>query len=183
MSTSNARPTAALGFLTVIEHDQHGLLGGYLVLNTAGRPLEFHCTSGVKPNRAQEILFGPTLGAYLYGEQIGQTLFAKSTLTPAMICTNQPQALALREFVQSPVVLVEREASAGKTYRVDAAHGGESTKLLLKRGADRLSLATSQDGDRQAIEACLATLADSFDLSEPFARICSAMEEAQRGAK
>ena len=48
-----------LGFLTVLEHPQHGLFGGYLLLNLAGRPVEFHCTAPVKPNRAQQILYGP----------------------------------------------------------------------------------------------------------------------------
>lgn len=181
MTTSGAKPTPVLGFLTVLEHEQHGLLGGYLVLNHAGRPLEFHCTSGVKPNRAQEILFGPTLGAYLYGEQIGQTLVNKSSLAPQLICTNHPQALAVREFVQSPVVLVEREA--GTTYRVDAAHAGAPAQLLRKRGGDRILLASDRQHEREAVEACLGALPDAFELSEPFARIASAMEEAQRGAK
>ena len=63
-----------LGFLTVVEDQKSGLFGGYLVLNSAGRPLEFHCTAPVKPTRAQEILYGPTLKSYLYGEQIGKTL-------------------------------------------------------------------------------------------------------------
>ena len=49
-----------------------------VLLNAAGRPLEFHCTAPIKPNRAQEILYGPTLESFLYGEQIGQTLIGQS---------------------------------------------------------------------------------------------------------
>ena len=86
MSSSTANPTASLGFLTVIENDDLGLLGGYLLLNAAGRPLEFHCTAPVKPSRTQEILYGPTLKPFLYGEQIGQTLLTKSKLTPRRTC-------------------------------------------------------------------------------------------------
>ena len=56
MSNIDAKSKPALGFLTVVEHPQYGLFGGYLVLNLAGRPLEFHCTAPIKPNRAQEIL-------------------------------------------------------------------------------------------------------------------------------
>jgi hypothetical protein len=59
--------SAALGFLAVVEHELHGLFGGYLLLNATGRPLEFHCTAPVRPNRAQQILYGPTLEPYLYG--------------------------------------------------------------------------------------------------------------------
>src|SRR6266404_1210747 len=61
MSRRDAASEAAVGFLTVVSSEPHGLVGGYLVLNALGRPLEFHCTAPVKPNRAQEILYGATL--------------------------------------------------------------------------------------------------------------------------
>src|SRR4051812_23172961 len=64
MTAGGASP-AALGFLTVVEDEQQGLVGGYLLLNPLGRPVEFHCTAPVKPNRAQQILYGPTLRPYL----------------------------------------------------------------------------------------------------------------------
>jgi hypothetical protein len=103
-SGSPLQPT--LGFLTVVEHSQYGLFGGYLILNTAGRPLEFHCTAPLKPNRAQEILYGPTLQSFLYGEQIGQTLISQGSAPPLLVCTDREPALAAREHVASPVVLV-----------------------------------------------------------------------------
>ena len=70
--SSGETPQPSLGFLTILEHEEHGLVGGYLLFTTAGRPLEFHCTAPVKPNRAQQILFGPTLESYLYGEQMAR---------------------------------------------------------------------------------------------------------------
>ena len=66
MTTGKGVP--AIGFLTVTEHAEHGLFGGYLILNVSGRPLEFHCTAPLKPSRAQEILYGPTLRPFLFGD-------------------------------------------------------------------------------------------------------------------
>jgi len=106
MGNTDAKSKPALGFLTVLDHPQYGLFGGYLVLTTAGRPLEFHCTAPIKPNRAQEILYGPTLSAFLYGEQIGQTLLSQASAQPLVVCTDCEPALATREFVQTPLVLV-----------------------------------------------------------------------------
>jgi hypothetical protein len=83
-----------LGFLTVADDDELGLVGGYLVLNAAARPVEFHCTAPLRPTRAQQILYGPTLAPYLYGELIGQTLIAKSGRTPIVILTDQEAVLA-----------------------------------------------------------------------------------------
>src|SRR5262245_9375721 len=117
MAASGTGGPAALGFLTVVEHDEHGLFGGYLVTNFLGRPLEFHCTAPVKPNRAQRILYGPTLAPYLCGEQIGQALVAKAAVAPHVVCTDVPAVLAVRPLVNMPVVLVDAtsadEASAG----------------------------------------------------------------------
>ncbi len=101
---NNSKP--AIGFLTVIDHPQHGLFGGYLVLNLAGRPLEFHCTAPIKPNRAQQILYGPTLESFLYGEQIGSTLLGHAKTSPLVVCTDREPVLSLRDLVEVPVVLV-----------------------------------------------------------------------------
>src|SRR5208282_481003 len=97
---------AAIGFLTVMDDPQHGLFGGYLVLNLAGRPLEFHCTAPIKPNRAQQILYGPTLESFLYGEQIGSTLLGHAKTSPLVVCTDREPVLSLRDLVDVPVALV-----------------------------------------------------------------------------
>src|SRR3990172_4079417 len=111
MSVGDPKPQPALGFLTVIDDEQLGLTGGYLVLNLAGRPLEFHCTAPVRPNRAQQILFGPTLEPYFFGEQIGRALVSKGSVEPLIVCTDVPPALCVRQYVECPVALVLNEAA------------------------------------------------------------------------
>src|SRR6266404_5841932 len=116
MSPVDPKTCSSLGFLTVLEHEL-GLIGGYLVLNSSGRPLEFHCTAPIKPNRAQQILYGPTLEPYLFGEQIGQALVAKSSASPLVICTDLRPAMAVRSLVNAPVALVLSEADASGENR------------------------------------------------------------------
>jgi len=165
MSSLATKPALCLGFLTVVENAELGLLGGYLLLNAAGRPLEFHCTAPVKPNRAQEILYGPTLLPFLYGEQIGQTLLTKSKLTPVVICTDSEAVLAVREFTQIPVV-----------YAVD----GDGAFSLAK---SRVVTSTHHRDDEPAIRAAWPPQADHLDLREPFTRIREALDEAQKTAR
>ncbi|HJT32893.1 MAG TPA: hypothetical protein VJ783_12705 [Pirellulales bacterium] len=189
MSSTDPKPLPSLGFLTVVQYEQHGFLGGYLVLNTSGRPLEFHCTAPVKPNRAQEILYGPTLEPYLYGEQIGQALIAKSQLEPLVICTDLAPVLAVREYVSMPVTLVvQAEATpagaseASRVYRVDAA--AERLKgPIFSLGQNRLAIAPAHAADRERVTAALTPLSEHFDLSEPFERIRGAIDEAQRSGR
>ncbi len=191
MDATDSKCKSTLGFLTVVEHSQYGLFGGYLILNTAGRPLEFHCTAPIKPNRAQEILYGPTLESFLYGEQIGQTLISQGSAPPLLVCTDRPPALAAREYVSSPVVLVlppeasnePADESPQRFFRVDGPHRGGPRLVIFQFGRNRLALPERADEDRRLIGDRLADLAESFDLAEPFQRIRDAIEEAQQAVR
>lgn len=183
-STSKSLP--CLGFLTVVEHAELGLLGGYLVLNAAGRPLEFHCTAPVKPSRAQEILYGTTLQPFLYGEQIGQTLLTKSILTPILVCTDSEPVLAVRDHTHIPVALVSqggRESLAEESSfsRADSDPAKDSRPLRL--GQNDLYLPAPYAADEQTIRQHWPAQADHLDLTEPFARIRAALDEAQKSAR
>lgn len=106
MISSGQKSLPAIGFLTIIRDCDHGLFGGFLVLNALGRPCEFHCTAPVRPNRAQEILYGPTLEPYLYGECIGPALLEKSKSQPVAVLTDVASAMSARPFVRMPLVLL-----------------------------------------------------------------------------
>ena len=206
MHSVKAKSTPALGFLTVLEHPQHGLFGGYLVLNSTGRPLEFHCTTPIRPNRAQEILYGPTLQAFLYGEQIGRPLLAKGKHAPLFVCTDRRPVLALREHVEVPVALIlpesdaddDSDADTGRMQqrpfrRIDGPHPGPSQPgpspsrhdelLAFDHGSNHLAVPETSAGDRPLIQERLGDIPPSFDLAEPFSRIRQAIEEAQQAVR
>lgn len=171
----------ALGFLTVVEDAEHGLFGGYLVLNLIGRPLEFHCTTPMKANRAQQILYGPTLAPYLYGEQIAQTLIRKGAVKPRAVFTDQAAVLAARQHVDVPLVLAVDEsapqANGETTRRIDPP------QTVLKRfgwGRQPLAVDAASAADEQLVLDRLSDVAEDFDLLEPFGRIREAIAEASR---
>jgi len=147
------------------------------VLNPAGRPLEFHCTAPIKPNRAQQILYGPTLEPYLFGEQIGQTLVNKGRIEPQVVCTDREPALALREFVSMPVVLVLR--SEDRSLEDEPPHGTPGGLIGFRLGRNRLAVPDSGEDAPPTITDRLSGF--GFDLAEPFERIREAIEEARRG--
>jgi len=195
---TNGKPV--LGFLTVVENQQHGLFGGYLILNLAGRPVEFHCTAPVKPNRAQQILYGPTLDSFLYGEQIGATLLGHAKSHPVAIFSDREPVLALGELTELPVALVlppddmprpaneysepaTVPAGAQTVLRWDAAHLRGPRLLTFELGRNRLALVHSKEESRQRLAEQLAGAAESLDLWEPFTRIREAIEEAQQAAR
>lgn len=157
----------AFGFLTAVESPAHGLFGGYLVVDSLGRPLEFHCTAPVKVTRAQQILYGPTLHGHLHGQQIGGALLAESAVTPAVVLTDHDAMLHVRPHTTLPVALV-------------GPLDGESAAAGFTVGTARVSPHPSDAADEQLLRERLVELAAAVDLREPFERIRAALEEAQR---
>ncbi|MFZ4732933.1 MAG: hypothetical protein ACOYK7_10405 [Pirellulales bacterium] len=160
------RPDAtAFGFLTAVETPAHGCLGGYLLVDVCGRPLEFHCTTPVKVSRAQQILYGAALPAHLHGRQLGAALLAEGTVEPALVLTDIEAMLHVRPHTLLPVALV----AAVEPRRPDAVALGAAAIVPPP---------TAPGGDRW--RGALESLAAAVDLHEPFARIRAAIEEAQR---
>ncbi len=160
------------GYLSAVETADHGFFGGYLLISSLGRPLEFHCTAPIRPSRAQEILYGPTLRPYLLGEQIAGTLLAKSQAKPQIVLTDLSAALCHRASVGVPIVYL---APAGS----DASSENLPTVGLIVAG-HRFELPPGCEADRDEVIALLSTLGNHVDLPEPFDRIHEAIREAQR---
>lgn len=175
MTATSAKAAACLGFLTAIDHADVGIVGGYLVLNALGRPLEFHCTAPLKPTRTQQILFGVALEPYVYGEQVGQALLTKSKLTPVAVCTDRAALLAVRDFCLLPMALVLPSD--------DSADASARIRPPFSLGKNRLATSMHFGSDEQAILAAWPQQAEALDLLEPFVRIREALEEAQRTAR
>jgi len=106
MTVDGGKENFRLGFLTAIELADRGFVGGLLVTNHFGRPLEFQCTAPLKPNRTQEILYGPTLVPYVLGDLIGRTLIEKIGVKPHLVLTERDDLLPLRDLVSIPVACV-----------------------------------------------------------------------------
>lgn len=171
-SIASENRLATLGFLTVVENEQFGLVGGYLILNKSGRPLEFHCTAPVRPSRAQQILFGPTLAPYLYGEQIAQALLNKASIQPAVAWTNQVAVLAVHEFVSLPVAALAADQPSLEQL---GSSGLDLQELTIGRYRAVCSRKARTDDFVRPMDAFAG-----FDLDEPFGRIREAIDEAHR---
>lgn len=166
--------TLRLGFLTAIEVPEKGFVGGLLVTNHYGRPLEFQCTVPVKPNATQEILYGPALAPFVLGELIGGTLVEKAGVKPQIVLTDREQILELRNHVEQPVALVLSD-EAKKQAATESADGPQT-----KVGGRTLRFHAAHAGDREAFERDAKQIPASADLGEPFDRVREALQEVLR---
>ena len=194
MITSGQKSLSTIGFLTITREAAQGLFGGYLVLNTVGRPLEFHCTAPVRPSRAQEILYGPTLDPFLCGECIGPTLLEKSKTRATVVLTDIQPAMVARHLVDVPMVLV---AELDATDPADSKSHARNWSLYppprpepagdplrsFEKGPYQLAVDGQHPEDEAALMRCWDQFADRIDLMEPFGRIHEAIDEARRAGE
>lgn len=169
MSGAGKTDPLRLGFMETMEVDGRGHIGGLLITNQNGRPLEFQCTTPVKPNRTQEILFGETLRPWLLGELIGCTLLDRVSIKPSIIITSDPGLLELRNHINIPV------ACANDAKLRVTEQGGE-----IRIGGSILRFHESHEIDAEMLSKQKHLLPDSADLTEPLERVREALAETVR---
>lgn len=164
---SNSGTGMRLGFLSAVDVSGMGFVGGLLVTTQNGRPLEFQCTTPVKPNPTQKILYGPTLKSYLLGELIGKTLIQRAKVKSQLILIDQIDMLELRPHVQIPVAFCEEEQS-------------DSEAIAL--GRQFLTFHADANSDLATVQSLKKSVSQDMDLMEPFERVREALTETIRTA-
>jgi hypothetical protein len=167
--------TLNLGFLTIL-HEANGYMGGYLVTNQWGRPLEFRLSTAVQPNRIHQVLYGETLEPYICADLVGKTLFEKTSIQAQFLITDHPSALDLRLRLEQPVAWLAApdDPSARDIAGGDACVRPPSAKLGAIICHARFA------SDVPVVRELLERLDGHLDLAEPFLRIRDAMSEARK---
>jgi len=163
-----------LGFLTVLQ-EASGYLGGYLVTNLWGRPLEFRLTSAVQPNKVQQILYGGTLLPYICADLLGKTLVDRAGIPVHLIFTDREAVLDLRLKLDVPVVCV----TAVEDPRA-AQPSGEAVVRPATANRGPLLCHPQFPADAAAVRDLVGRVESNLDLAEPFARIREAVAEARK---
>jgi hypothetical protein len=156
--------TLNIGFLTVLHDPGAGFVGGYLVTNSWGRPLEFRLSTAVQPNRVQQVLYGKTLQPYVCADLIGKTLVEKTNTVAQLIVTDRDFILDLRKSFETPVACI----------------GASDEGLAPSENDPAFSVHASFPEDNHRVRNLLRGIAKSLDLAEPFVRIREAVSEARK---
>jgi hypothetical protein len=158
-----------VGFLTILQ-EPTGYLGGYLVTNTWGRPLEFRLSTAVQPNRVHQILYAETLKPYICVDLIARTLVDKTSTAVQLLVTDSEPVLDLRLKVATPVVWLAGPEDPAGDHCVRPAGNGRGALLCHPRFP----------GDVTAVRELLERLDGNLDLTEPLSRIREAIAEARK---
>jgi len=97
--------TYPVGFLRVTTNAENGsAVGGLLVADNTGIPLEFMITAAVRPTPAQRVLYGKRLKSYVAVELCGQQLLRQVKIKPKLVFVEEREMLRLANVTDVPVL-------------------------------------------------------------------------------
>lgn len=177
---SPATPVALIGFLDVEPtQDKGGFLGALMVLDERGYPMEFRCTTPVKPTPIQRLVYGPLLEQYVSVELCGKCLLGEVKRRPGIVLVPSPHLLSFDEG-SLPVVSVQR---AGEVIQVESLASGLVTERIESKAGIFQPIITTLIGENsEVVKAARSVLIEAFarfDLLEPFERIRTALKFLQ----
>jgi hypothetical protein len=176
-----------IGYFCHLKMDERHM-GGILITNQIGVPLEFKYTEPVTATRLHRILYGSVLEKYLHETVIRDRLGREVRALPNYFITGYDE----KEFLGS---VADREMVAIQKYNLPPADiSGTFNRIrereaIIELGEDaeflRLAFSTSDETVQLNIVAWLQEIARTMDILEPLDRITAALNslcgEGKRG--
>ncbi len=171
-----------LGYLAVDLHEPFGHVGGVLVVDGHGLPLEFRHTLPVRPTKLQRALYGDALDRYLRSVVVARRLLDTLELRPAavlvtdamLVLDGDPPTVHLTPAAVPPV---------GPVGHVEAIEGASEGFLLqVRAGEAPLRIVTAaQRHTYPELGRVLVEAAATMDLREPLARVAAGLRLIAQG--
>jgi hypothetical protein len=179
-SNDGLREDWSVGYVSIVELGSGLYRGGMLLVDWRGKPQDFRCTSAIKPNTIQRVLYGGTLIEHMALKLCGLPLLHALPKTPTVLLADCPELLLLRTHADIPSLWIRRQGeiqSSGKTIGIV---GGE---LIASEGGvfDTVLASCCADYGEDLAEAVetVRQLGQALDPLEPFARISAALKLVQ----
>ena len=159
------------GYLELVElPGERGFRAGLLVINEHGYPLEFYCTTPIRPTKTQRLLYGTALRPYIVCQLLGRTLLHHLKLHPMVLFVSDPTFLAMRPVSSIPIVCLSAEDETLPPWVSNSIWKGRRSRLTLV-------VHGKHSDDAEVASEVLDRLQDYNDPLEPLQRIRSAIEQ------
>ncbi|HNX30457.1 MAG TPA: hypothetical protein PKM35_02535 [Holophaga sp.] len=172
--------TLKLAYFVVMKEGA-SYLGGLLLTDTSGIPLDFRYTEPITPTKLQTVLYGRALEPHLKGEIIQKTLLKELKTPPDLLLLPASElAGGWSGEARCPVLSVQKTqepslAKAGEVFRAS------SRELLVQvtEGASPLRAIFASFVDLPSQDLAAQKLLEAgyqMDVTEPLERVMSALQ-------
>lgn len=171
-------------FVTIKEGASY--LGGLLLTDASGIPLDFRYTEPITPTKLQSVLYGKALEPHLKEEVIQKTLLKELKGNPDLFLL-PPTDLAggWSGDLKCPALAVQKSQEA-PLARLGEVHRTSAREVLLQvtDGAAPVRVMFAQGVDLPAQEQAIPRLLEAgyhMDLTEPMERVAAALQTLVKG--
>ena len=171
-----------IGYLAVTTQEPLFYVGGVLVADEYGLPVEFRHTLPVRPTKLQRALYGAALDRYLRSVVIAQRLVSGLEHDPAVVLVSDVHAARARRASRSGYLEESGVDPVGRPGAVEPFTGASAGFLLqLRAGEAPLRLVTEAPVHLYPeIGRALVEAAETMDLFEPMERVRSGLAPDRR---
>jgi hypothetical protein len=154
-------------------------IGGVLVTDSTGIPIEFKYTEPIKPTRIHQIIFGKVMARYINDEVIRKNLLKEIRNTPAFLLVMDLETLGEDQVSRMPMIAVQKTVlpaltGVGETQRV------KDKEVLLQTATSsnplRLTFFTPEPDVQEKVLNGIRSFVDKMDILEPFSRVEAALK-------
>lgn len=176
--------TIAFLFCKRMKDENEIYRGAALVTDSRCKPLEFRCTSPVRPNAVQRMLYGNTLIPHIGVELMGLPLLRAVQKKPDMVLARDGFFLEARPKIDFPIFYLRRQGESITVEDSQKARHVSAEETVLNAPSDRFNpLVVLPHWNFKADREFVVKLRAAFgyaDLLEPFDRIDLALDEVHR---
>jgi len=148
--------------------------GAFLITDSDTTPLEFRCTSPVRPSNLQKTLYGRILEQHILINLIGLPLIRSSKNKFNLILVRDPLFLELRPQIDIPLLRIfkdtEDDSVTGEKPLLIASDSGKFEPVLMAAHHEFVD-------EREIMRASLSDIFQRRSLLEPFERISIALNQ------
>ena len=168
-----------IGYVLSLAVADSVFMGGAMVTDAYGLPLEFRYTEPVRATKLQRVLYGDVLEKYIHGDVIAANLVGRLEQKPDLVLSADPALLPVLEAAgRKAGALAPSRVPPLKEYgaQQDATEGEFFLQLTDSGAPVRIRLAPGADAAKRSEVARLLTEAGrTMDVLEPLARIEAAV--------
>lgn len=168
-----------IGYIDIYKTKQGEYLGGVLITDNLGIPIEFRHTETVSPSKVQQVLYGQALERFLKCETLAKCLLKEMEHKPSLLVVPDDEYYSLTKMFNYPFVqlaLANREPMKQHGDFAEVTNEEIHLQLLTLRQPIRVRVGRSGAPTMNAVKDLLIDLGRTMDVLEPLARVRDALK-------
>lgn len=173
-----------LAYLVAETVDERSWVGGLLITDERGLPVDFRYVEPIKPTKLQKLIYGEALKRCLLLDAIAGTLIKAANPKVEWVFAGDPMLLELEGRISGKLVAVGNgeKVPLNEVGEWHQEEPGEIAMQVTETGPPvRLSFKARDDGETAEVAKDLAWLAGQLDFTEPLRRVGAALKEICSG--